>query len=68
VINLRARSIIMSGMNPPALDLHSDKVRGIIATIVETVHPLRILVFGSVARGEAREHSDIDILVIMRHA
>lgn len=33
--------------------------------IVEAVHPLRILVFGSAARGEARADSDIDLLIVM---
>lgn len=33
--------------------------------IVEAVHPLKILVFGSAARGEAKAGSDIDLLVLM---
>ena len=33
--------------------------------IVEAVHPLRILLFGSRARGDARPDSDIDLLVIV---
>ena len=32
--------------------------------IVERVHPQRVLLFGSVARGAAREMSDIDLMVI----
>lgn len=47
------------------MNLESEKVKQLIATIVETAHPLRILVFGSVARGEATEHSDVDLLVVM---
>lgn len=35
------------------------------ACIVETVHPERIVLFGSLARGEANEDSDIDLLVVV---
>lgn len=34
--------------------------------IVREVHPQRILLFGSWARGETNEHSDIDLLVVER--
>jgi len=37
----------------------------LVEQTVELVHPLRILVFGSVARGESRPESDIDLLVVM---
>ena len=33
--------------------------------IVDEVHPLRIVVFGSVMRGEAGPDSDLDLLVVM---
>ncbi|MEN6645242.1 MAG: nucleotidyltransferase domain-containing protein [Armatimonadia bacterium] len=36
----------------------------IVRRIVEAVHPDKIILFGSHARGEAREDSDIDLLVI----
>jgi uncharacterized protein len=32
---------------------------------VETVHPLRIILFGSAARVDMNENSDLDVLVIM---
>lgn len=35
------------------------------ASIVETIHPGRIILFGSHARGDANEDSDIDLLVII---
>ena len=35
------------------------------ASIVETVHPERIILFGSLARGNANEDSDIDLLVVV---
>ena len=35
------------------------------ARIVETVHPRRIILFGSAARGQMGAHSDVDLLVVM---
>jgi predicted nucleotidyltransferase len=32
---------------------------------VEAVHPTRIILFGSAARGEMREDSDLDVLVVV---
>ena len=37
----------------------------VVSRIVGAVHPRRILVFGSAARGEMGPHSDLDLLVIM---
>jgi predicted nucleotidyltransferase len=37
----------------------------LVRRIVEAVHPLRIIVFGSAARGEMRADSDVDLLVVM---
>ena len=37
----------------------------LVHRIVEAVHPLRIILFGSAARGEMGPHSDIDALVVM---
>jgi len=36
-----------------------------VRRIVEAVNPLRIILFGSAARGEARPGSDLDVLVVM---
>jgi len=36
----------------------------IVRRIAATLHPRKIVVFGSRARGEAGEHSDLDVLVI----
>jgi len=44
----------------------SDKVIGEMAQrLVEKFDPLKIVLFGSHARGDARTHSDVDLLVIM---
>lgn len=40
------------------------KVDEAIRRIVDAVDPRTIIVFGSVARHEARDHSDLDLLVI----
>ncbi|MDD3926603.1 MAG: nucleotidyltransferase domain-containing protein [bacterium] len=41
------------------------KISEIISRIVQAVDPLRIILFGSTARGQARLDSDIDVLVVM---
>lgn len=54
-----ARSGAPPGSVPPEmLDL-------IVRRMVDTVHPLRIILFGSAARGEMGKHSDVDVLVVM---
>jgi predicted nucleotidyltransferase len=37
----------------------------IVGRIVAAAHPLRIIVFGSVARGEQGRESDVDLLIVM---
>lgn len=37
----------------------------IVQRIVEAVHPLRIILFGSAARGEMGRDSDLDLMVVM---
>ncbi|MCD6168989.1 MAG: nucleotidyltransferase domain-containing protein [Candidatus Latescibacteria bacterium] len=44
--------------NSKAVDL-------LIRSIAEAVHPLKIILFGSAARGEMHPDSDIDVLVVM---
>ncbi|MGH8884552.1 MAG: nucleotidyltransferase domain-containing protein [Egibacteraceae bacterium] len=40
----------------------------IVDEIVEAHHPLRIILFGSLARGEERRESDIDLVVVFDEA
>ena len=40
-------------------------LRELVRRIVDAVHPLRIVLFGSAARGEMGAHSDLDVLVVM---
>ena len=40
-------------------------IDNLVNQIVETVHPLRIILFGSAVRGEVGPDSDLDVLVVM---
>jgi predicted nucleotidyltransferase len=44
---------------------NEQQVKELVRQIVEAVHPLRIILFGSAARGEAGSESDIDVMVVM---
>lgn len=46
-------------------DFDYSKVNVVVQHIANTFRPLKIIVFGSVSRGEAHNGSDIDILVVM---
>lgn len=39
----------------------------IVERVVERFDPLRIILFGSLARGEAHYDSDVDLLVVLPH-
>jgi predicted nucleotidyltransferase len=41
-----------------------EKLQEIVRRIVEAIHPDRIIMFGSRARGDARPDSDLDLLII----
>lgn len=43
-----------------------EKIDAAVTALVEAAHPERVILFGSYARGEAREDSDVDLLVIER--
>ena len=40
-------------------------IESLVQKIVEAVHPLKIILFGSYARDKANPDSDIDVLVVM---
>jgi predicted nucleotidyltransferase len=44
---------------------YTELIEYLVKRIVDEINPLRILIFGSVARDEAAMDSDIDILVVM---
>ena len=51
----------------PVLAPAIEKLPEAIAYLVKGFDPLRIIVFGSHARGEARPDSDLDLLVVVPH-
>lgn len=51
----------------PALAPAIEKLPEAIELLVKEFDPLRIVVFGSHARGEAGPDSDLDLLVVVRH-
>ena len=51
-----------------AVETHIDKntIQAIAQLIVERFNPEQVILFGSHARGEVGEHSDVDLLVVVR--
>jgi predicted nucleotidyltransferase len=45
--------------------MNGSTVNNLVGRIVELVHPLKVIIFGSLARGDSVEVNDIDLLVIM---
>ena len=41
------------------------KIQQLVQSVVATVHPLRILLFGSAVQPENQEINDLDLLVVM---
>lgn len=48
------------------VNIPDDVIDKMTRRIVSEVHPQRILLFGSWARGQANQYSDIDLLVVER--
>jgi predicted nucleotidyltransferase len=51
-------------ISSPPNELH-DKLADLVGRIRSVVDPIRIVLFGSHARGDAGEHSDLDVLVVV---
>jgi len=45
----------------------TQEIRDLSLRIARTFHPLRIVLFGSHAKGEPTDDSDVDLLVILPH-
>ncbi len=45
--------------------LTDEQTADLVKRIVEAVAPVRIILFGSTARGEAGRYSDVDVLVVV---
>jgi len=42
-----------------------EQLRELVGQVVAAVHPLRVILFGSAARGETGPDSDVDLLIVM---
>ena len=47
--------------------LNRETIQAITQLIVQRFQPEQIILFGSCARGETDEHSDLDLMVVLRH-
>lgn len=45
--------------------LNSELIKEIVRRVSWTIHPRRIIIFGSAARGEMGPASDVDLLIVM---
>jgi predicted nucleotidyltransferase len=52
-------------MQPVSSSIDAAYLERLVSRVVEAVHPLRIVLFGSQARGETHPESDIDLLVVV---
>ena len=46
--------------------LNRETIEAITRLIVERFHPEQVILFGSCARGEENDHSDLDLMVVLR--
>ncbi len=47
------------------MQVPTEVLEELVRRLVEAVHPTRIILFGSAARGEMREDSDLDVMVVV---
>jgi len=47
------------------MPISDELLEELVRRIVEVAHPLRIILFGSSARGDAGPESDVDVLVVV---
>ena len=47
------------------MQVSAERLDELVRRLVLAVHPTRIILFGSAARGEMHEHSDLDVLVVV---
>lgn len=45
--------------------LNSQLIEEIVNRVTQAIHPLRVILFGSAARGEMGPASDVDLLIVM---
>ena len=54
----------MSTVTQPIWAVTPEKINEAVQRLVEAAHPKKIILFGSRARGEEREDSDLDLVVV----
>ena len=54
-------------MNTTETRIDRTTIQAIAQLIVERFNPEQVILFGSHARGEVGEHSDVDLLVVLRN-
>jgi predicted nucleotidyltransferase len=52
-------------MADSARPISQELLDNLVRQVVQAVRPLRIILFGSAARGQVGPHSDLDVLVVM---
>jgi predicted nucleotidyltransferase len=74
-LNCRSQTVVykvpMKNLNTPGSN-HSGRptqkmLKRLVKAITSAARPKRIILFGSAARGEMNEHSDLDVLIIVRN-
>jgi uncharacterized protein len=45
--------------------LDPEMIEEIVKRVTGAIHPLRVILFGSAARGEMRAESDVDLLIVV---
>lgn len=52
-------------LTEPSWSVTPEKIQKAVQWIVEAARPVRVIMFGSQARGEAKRDSDVDLMVVM---
>ena len=60
-------TVVLESQDQGSLMVKRAQIRKYARTLGKQFHPQRVLLFGSYARGEATEDSDVDLFVIMDH-
>jgi len=48
-------------------DIFDDEINNIVKQIIRIYHPLKVILFGSIAEGRIKEGTDIDLFIIKKN-